>query len=202
MAKKAGKASEMATEEDVLALQNPEIIPLKIRLIVRVLWNSGLRAGELLQAKRNNLVRKNYGYFLILETQKSGVLNEPTPLTQEDYFALVEYCDYHNKRPSDFILTGERGRHKVQWLNRELKKYCKKVGITINLTSHSFRKGRIVSLRENDVPYAEIAEITRHKNLKVMSDHYNPKKKAHAYKLTEKYKFTTAKINKEVTNNG
>ncbi len=74
----------------------------------------------------------------------------------------------------------------TSWFNLELQKYSRLVGINKNLSSHSFRKGRITQLRKDKVPYEEIATVTRHQNIGVLQKHYDKQIKFGASDLVNK----------------
>jgi integrase len=192
--------SEDATFDDLDKLQNADLVPLKWRLYYRILYNSSMRGSELLNIKRKHLIQTRQGYFIILERQKSGRKNDRTPIVKDDFIDLIDYSNYTKKGLNDYIFTGQRGKHNIQWANKRLAEHCELVGIERHLTTHSFRKGNIVSMRDSNIPYAEISEITRHKNLKVMSDHYNPKRKKHAYNLAENFAYSRSNVMKSIGN--
>ena len=183
-------ADEIVSENDLQLLQDPDLITWKHRIIYTVLFYSGLRASELLTLKPRQL-RKRFNsednrneYFIRLEQQKNKEINEDTPLRERDYADLISYIQANDVRSHEFVFTSRLKKHNtVEWLNRCLKTQCKKLGIMKNITSHSFRKGRVTQLKRKGYGYAEIAAITRHKNIRVMQKHYDKQIKSRAFEI-------------------
>jgi len=180
------------TESELKQLLDPDLVPWKYRIIYRILYYSALRAGELMKIKPKHLIRQTNNedsreeYFLLLEHQKNQEKNEYTPIRLEDYTILLDYCKQHDIKKNQLIFSNRQDiPHSVSWLNRQLKKHCVKVGLNKPISSHSFRAGRVTSLKRKGLGYAEIAIITRHKNLKTLSDHYDKKIKSRAYEIVQ-----------------
>ncbi len=181
------RITDYATLEELDMLTDPEKINMPWRLIYRVLFYSALRSSELLLALVNQIVKNQDGYFLRLLDQKNETKNELTPLRKDDYIALKEYIELNQRGQGEYIFVGQRkAPFSNQWLNIQLRKHCKIVGIDRYLTSHSFRRGRVVQLKNEGLPYAEIASITRHQNVAVLMKHYDKDVKRHAYEIVNK----------------
>ena len=188
-------AKEYTTMADLKKLQN-EVIPWKYRLIYTTLFYSALRPGELLQRKPNNFQKefnedkdKHY-YFFDLKTQKNKEKNELTPVRQQDYTAMLDYIRLMNIGPNDYIFGSAKLKFKkpmsVSWLDRKLKEHCELVGIEKPITGHSFRIGLVTYLHEEkNIPYSEIATITRHQNIRVMQKHYDKRIKYTAFTIID-----------------
>jgi integrase len=173
-----------------------DIIPLRFRLIYNTLFYSGMRPGEVLKLKPTDFHKeyredkdKNY-YFIDMATQKNKTKNELTPIRQVDYTGIMDFVRLQTIGSSDFIFGSPRNKFQkqmsVSWLNRELKKHMSLVGITKDLSAHSFRAGLVTYLREEKgLTYAEIATITRHQNLRIMQKHYDKRIKHNAYDIIE-----------------
>lgn len=179
--------ADYVTKADLDLLLNPDHVSRKFRLIYESLFYSGMRAGELLNAKAKSLVHNKHGYFIELPYHKTSTTPERTPITKDVFIKLHDYCRDTKKKPIDYIFSGQRGKHNVQWLNVKLTVHCRAVGIRRIITTHSFKKGLVVGLRSAGYGYAEIAAITRNKNLTVFRKHYDKLEKKHAYELLEKY---------------
>lgn len=162
-------------------------VPKKWQMIYRVLFFSALRANELLTARVRQLVKTEDGYFLLLEKQKNGTKNELTPMRKEDFRDLVWYVRNRRYQQDDYIFQGQRGKHTVQYLDRQIKKHGLLVGIRPFLASHAFRRGRVVHLANQGVPYAEISTITRHKSVVMLMKHYDKDVKRRSYELLQRY---------------
>jgi len=175
---------------------NSEIIPLKFRILYTTLFYSGMRPGEVCNMQSYYFHRqfdekkqKQY-YFYDLKTQKNGEQNELTPIRQQDYLAMKDYCELLGIGPHDFIFGSKKYKFKkpisVSWLDRQVADHCKLVGIEKKITAQSFRSGLVTYLREQGYGYDEISTITRHQNIRVMQKHYDKRIKKGAYELIEK----------------
>lgn len=179
--------TDYITLDEVEKLSTDERIPYKWRLIYRVLFFSALRASELLTARFRQLVWNRDGFFLLLERQKNKTKNELTPMRKEDFKEVWWYCKNRESLLDSYIFVGQRGKHTVQHLNRMIKQHTKIVGVRSYLASHSFRRGRVVHLANMGVPYAEIAIITRHRNVQMLMKHYDKDVKRRSYELLEQF---------------
>lgn len=174
------------TENEIRLITDPDKVEMPFRLIYRVLFFSALRCHELLNAQTKHLQRIDGKGYLLLEYQKNKEKNELTPLREQDYISLREYTDLHKRQPEDYIFIGKRGKHKVQWLNINLKRHYQLVGINRHLSSHAFKRGRIVTLKNKGHDYAEIANLTRNKDIGMLIRIYDKLAKEHASELVEK----------------
>lgn len=175
---------------------NVDLVPLRFRLIYNTLFYSGMRPGEVLALKPTHFHKeyreekdKHY-YFIDLEKQKNKETNELTPIRQQDYLGIMDFVRMQKIGSSSFIFGSPRTKYQkpmsVSWLNRELKKHLALVGITKDITAHSFRAGLVTYLREEKgLTYAEIATITRHQNLRIMQKHYDKRIKHNAFDIIE-----------------
>lgn len=103
--------------------------------------NNGLRAGDLLDLKVDQVKNKKPGDYVEIKEAKSGKIN---------YFYLNKSCskaiqnlikayDLENK---DYLFPSRKGKGKMDTytLNRLIKKWCDSVGLKGNFGSHSLRK--------------------------------------------------------------
>ena len=186
---------DYVTMNDLKKLQN-ELIPLRYRLIYTTLFFSAMRPGELLIRKPKDFTKeysedkdKHY-FFFELKTQKNGTENELTPIRQQDYVALIDFIRQMNIGPDDYIFGSSRYKYKkpmsVSWLDRKLAEHLKLIGLNKKITAHSFRSGLVTYLHEEkNMPYSEIATITRHQNIHVMQKHYDKRIKYTAYSIID-----------------
>lgn len=174
------------TETELRLLTNPDKIEMPFRLIYRVCFYASLRGGEILNAKARHLQRIDAKCYLLMEHQKNKEKNELTPLREQDYISLKEYCEFWKRKPDDYIFIGIRGKHRVNWLNDNLKRHVELVGINRHLSSHAFKRGRVIDLKDKGYDYAEIANLTRNKDINILIKTYDKLAKKHATELVEK----------------
>lgn len=172
-----------------------EVIPLKYRILYQTLFYSGMRPGEICQFQSfyfhkeiDEEKHKTY-FFYDLKDQKNGEKNELTPIRQQDYIAMKDFCEINKILPHDYIFGSSKFKFKkpmtVSWLDRKLEEHCKLVDITKKLTAQSFRAGLVTYLADKGIAYGEISKITRHQNINVMAKHYDKRRKKGAYELIE-----------------
>jgi integrase len=180
------RQTNFVTMTDMKLLQDPDKIEMPFRLIYRVLFFSALRVRELLDTKVSQLKKIEGKYYLELPTQKNKTKAELAPLREQDYYALREWIEMKKYDANDFIFQGHPGKSfSTQWINTILERHRKIVHIPYRLSSHAFRRGRVVDLKQKGFDYAEIKTLTRHKSLDVLIDTYDKKSKDVASKLVE-----------------
>ncbi len=130
---------EIASKEEIeQILQHFKLYNFKHYLIFRLLIESGLRKGELINAKYTDLnVKKRY-IRTIGKTE--GVAYY---YSKELAHFLKQYLNERKKISLDneiLFLTNRREKYSNRAFNLLLKNACKKIGIEKNITCHTFRR--------------------------------------------------------------
>lgn len=186
---------DYVTKSDLKKLNDPDRIPQRFRIIYNTLFYSGMRPGEVLKTKPQELKKeyredkdRNY-YFIDLKTQKNKQTNELTPIREVEYISIIDYIKMNEIKNKCFVFGSSKYKFEIQmsvsWLGRKLNDHLKLVGIDKDITPQSFRAGLVTYLKEKGISYAEIATITRHQNLTVMQKHYDKRQKHNAYNIIE-----------------
>lgn len=136
----AGKEiKEIASKEELeQILQHFKLYNFKHYSIFRLLIETGMRKGELINAKYNDLdVKKRY-------IRTTGKTDDVAYYFSKD---LAKYLNqYLNERKKlklnteILFLTKYRGKYSSRSFNLLLKNACKKLGIEKNITCHTFRR--------------------------------------------------------------
>jgi integrase/recombinase XerD len=131
-------------------------------LIFRLLVDTGMRKGELINAKIDELDIKNR----CLNTNK-GKSGEKFNFFKEDlqsYLSmyLKERKEYKSKY-NNLFLSSHKKPYSERAFNQLLKPILKKLGINKNITCHTFRRSLNDFRKENDCPLEDREQLLGHK---------------------------------------
>lgn len=109
---------------------------LKHRLIIKLLYSSGLRISELLNLKRKNI---DFDRNLILIKQGKGSKDRFTLLSPNLKEDLLKYYSA-NLFKTEYIFEGKKGKYSKKSVQKILERLGKKIGVKIHphMLRHSF----------------------------------------------------------------
>ena len=158
------------------------------KAILVMLFSTGMRKGELINLKLENY-QEHQGLKIIQFIGKRGKVSR-VPLHPAAIFHLEKYIQYmklksHEIRSGDYLFQGmgnninSRSNKKLQATSIDyiIKQYCKKVGITTNITPHSARATVIGSLLESGCDLYKVSQLVNHSNVKTTQG-YDKRKKS------------------------
>lgn len=128
----------LLTEEEVEKLINATK-NLMYRAAIRLLWEGGLRIGELLGLRKTDVVPTEYG-FRIMVNGKTGVRPVPIIESAPDLAKWMEICKTDKLFPIKYYA-----------FRMYLKKLMKKAGINKRVYPHLFRHSRATYLSKKRV---------------------------------------------------
>src|SRR3990172_7085148 len=130
-----------------------------------LMGTTGARIGEILSLVQEDV--RGTPAFVIFRNTKNGS-DRMVPISEKLYKMLKAispsehyiktYQDSNPRLPSVF------GMKNGQWVNVELKRRAKAVGITKRVFCHQFRHSYITTMREQGVEIADIATIVGHQD--------------------------------------
>lgn len=146
------------------------------RAVLSVLFSTGMRHGELVNLKFENLVQENE--FVVFKYFGKGDKEMVTPLNERVLSHLGEYLEWckgkgysfsksdflfrPTKNPRDGILNKRLSSKSADYI---IKKYCRLIGINGKITVHSARSTVIGSLLEKGIGIDKVAQFVGHQDL-------------------------------------
>lgn len=121
--------------------------------------NTALRAGDMLNLKRDQLTLIDNGrYEIVTVEQKTKkvrriVLNLPTSKILRDHLDSSE---------GEYVFEGQRGKLTVSYLRRLIKGWCAEAGIEGQVATHTLRKTFVRTHYERGVSLAVLMRILNH----------------------------------------
>jgi len=147
------------TREEVKALIN-SIKNKKHKLIVKLLYSSGLRLSELVNLKVGDLeLEERIGWVRKGKGAKDRMFIISSKLVDE----LKEYIK--NKKDSDYVFSGRKGKMSVRNVQKIVKLAAKKAGINKPVHPHTLRHSFATHLLEAGENIRKIQELLGHSNL-------------------------------------
>lgn len=157
--KVAKKLPVVLTKEEITQLIN-SIKNRKHKLIVMLMYSSGLRLSELLNLKVGDLeLEEKIGWVRSGKGAKDRLFLLPNRLIEE----LKEYTK--DKKESDYIFIGRKGRMTPRNVQKIIKKSIKVAGIEKDVHPHSLRHSLGTHLLEDGVDIRKIQILLGHANL-------------------------------------
>ena len=164
---KEGKTQDFTTDEIRRIMSSIETntqTGILHKAIFSMLFNTGIRHGELINLKRKNLIKR--GSIFVLEYRGKGDKEMKTPLNNSCIKALFNYLDmckdlgmFHELDDPLFRPVGTKlgminkhlSHNSLPWM---LSKYLQKAGIKGNYSIHSIRSsviGELLISKEMDI---------------------------------------------------
>ncbi len=135
---------------------------LKHRCIIELLYGSGLRKGELLALKLEEVDSKR---MLIHVRHGKGGKDRMTLLPKSSLERLRKY--FLEYRPKEYLFEGPLGgQYGEQSVRQVVKQAAKRAGIRKRVTPHTLRHSFATHLLESGVDIRRIQILLGHKNLK------------------------------------
>lgn len=103
--------------------------------------NNGIRAGDLLSLKVNQVQDLKPGDYIQIKESKTGKLNVLS-VNKEVYKTLRHYLNTQNLSGDDYLFKSRKGQQAltVMAVNRLIKSWCKDINLSGNYGSHTLRK--------------------------------------------------------------
>jgi len=131
---------------------------IKHKCIVGLLYSSGLRLGELLNLKINDIDKNR---MLIIVTQAKGNKDRYTILSETLLYDLRIY--YKTYRPEEYLFEGAKGgKYTPTSVQSIVKKAAQKAGVKSVVTPHVLRHSFATHLLENGVDLRYIQTLLGH----------------------------------------
>lgn len=132
----------------------------KHRLIISVLYSSGLRLSELVNLKVGDLeLEENVGWV----RSGKGAKDRIFILSEKIIFDLKKYL--RGKKEDDFVFEGWNGRISPRAVQKIIGTAAKKSGIKKNIHVHTLRHSFATHLLESGEDIRKIQELLGHSNL-------------------------------------
>ncbi len=165
----------VSAEEMEHLLGQPQISTttgLRDRVILEVLFSTGLRVSELVSLDRDNINIERREFSVIGKGRKVRVvfLSERAALWLERYLNQRQdhwqpiFIRYSGQQP-EITDDGEGMRLTSRSVQRVVKKYVKQARLVVNLTPHGIRHSFATDLLSNGAGLREVQELLGHKNV-------------------------------------
>lgn len=160
--KRSKKLPNVLSKEDVKAILNAPI-NIKHRAMLSLIYACGLRCGELLSLKLNDIDSDRM--ILHIKSAK-GKKDRIVPLSEKIVLLLREY--YKAAKPQVYLFEGQKKgtRYDERSLQNVLKQSLAKTNITKPVTLHWLRHSYATHLLENGTDLRYIQELLGHRSSK------------------------------------
>lgn len=159
--RRVSKLPVVLSKEEVKTIIN--VTPsIKHKCILSLMYSSGLRIGELLALKPNDIDSQR---MLVRVNNGKGNRDRLTLLSESVLFDLREY--YRKHRPKDWLFESPDGnKYGTTSVRKILKRSAKKAGIKKYITPHTLRHSFATHLLEAGVDLRYIQTLLGHKSSK------------------------------------
>ncbi len=138
-----------------------KISGLRDRAILELLYSSGLRISEL-----TNLSKTDVDYFSgTVKVMGKGSKQRLVPVGDFALDIIRKYLKMRNDSSAILFAGNKLQKLSVRCIQKMLKKYLKKAGITKKITPHSLRHTFATHLLDNGCDIRSVQEMLGHKNL-------------------------------------
>ena len=142
---------------------------LKHKTIISLLYSTGMRRGELLNLKINEIDSKR---MLIKIKDAKGGKERITLLSEKMLSLLREY--YKNYTPKVYLFEGQKGgRYSAESIVNIVKKAASKSGINTRVTPHMLRHSFATHLIEDGTSIRFIQQLLGHSSIKTTEIYTN-----------------------------
>ncbi len=133
---------------------------LKHRLVIKLLYSSGLRLQELIDLKREDI---DFDRNLINVSKGKGKRDRVTLLSESIKLDLLKYYSSYDFK-SRYLIEGRKGKYSKKSVQEILKKLGRKAGIKV--TPHMLRHSFATHLLENGTDIRFIQKFLGHSDLR------------------------------------
>lgn len=155
------KLPKVLTEKEVIAILNA-VHNLKHKAMLLLIYSAGLRAGELINLKINDIDSEQMRVFV---RGGKGKKDRVTILSQKALEALRQYFKKH--RPKDYLFEGQNGgQYSVSSLRRVFSKALEDARVKKRVSLHSLRHSFATHLLESGVDLRYIQVLLGHSSSK------------------------------------
>ena len=163
--------SEDEVERLLFHLENQEQVALRDKTLVYILLYAGLRVGELVNLKIQDLDLLTMSIKVV---GKGGKYRE-VPLKPEVAEIIKEYLESDRKespyaKSSQLLVTQRSGKMDTDTVNKVLKKLGKSLNMTI--FPHKFRHTFCTRLLKKGVDLTTVAKLAGHANIQTTASYY------------------------------
>ncbi len=157
--RKARKLPVVITEEEIQHMINTAVNS-KNRLIIGLLYSSGIRRSELINLRKNDIMLPKRMIFV---RGGKGKMDRVTILSEKAISLLDTY--YSEFKPNYWVLEGPtRKQYSASSVEKIVKKTAKKAKVSIEVTPHILRHTFATHLLEQGVDLRYIQELLGHKS--------------------------------------
>jgi len=132
---------------------------IKHRLIIKILYSSGIRLSELINLKRSDI---DFDRNVILVRQGKGKKDRITLVSKSLQKDLLKYYSNYEFQ-TDYIFEGRKGKYTKKSVQEVLKKIGKKIGIKIH--PHMLRHSFATHLFDSGIDIRQIQKLLGHSDL-------------------------------------
>jgi site-specific recombinase XerD len=165
---------EVIDREDILKIFSA-CNNLKHKAILYLLYGCGMRVGEVVNLKLEN-IKTNTLDIKLGKGRKDRIV--PLPLTIKT--KLTEYINEYN--PEEYVFNGQFKEKELKYSDRSIgnfiKHYARLAGINRNIHPHLFRHSYATHNLENGISLPFIQEILGHSNPKTTSIYLHTSRKS------------------------
>ncbi len=137
---------------------------LRDRAILEVLFSTGMRAGELLSLKRDQIKIEKIQPMEIVIKGKGGKLR-PVYLSERAVFWLKKYLDQREDNEKALFLSKRKKPLSRRQLDEIVKKYVIKAGLPLETRPHTLRHSFATDLLMKGVDLRVVQEFLGHQNI-------------------------------------
>jgi len=160
--KKRKTLPEFLTKEETVSFLNA-IINLKHKLMIKLLYGTGMRVSELVNLRIRDLdFNNNYGWVRQGKGRKDRLFILPLQLKEE----LIQWIEQQRLNNESWLFTGIEGNHySVSSIQAIVKQAKKDAGLKKNVHSHTLRHSFATHLIQNGYAVTEVQPLLGHSKL-------------------------------------
>lgn len=158
--RKAKKLPEILTRKEIVSMIS-SMTNLKHKFILILLYSTGLRRGELLNLRVEDIDRENMQIWV---RSGKGKKDRYVQLGKNALKVLDEYIKLYN--PEKYLLEGRREKYSTSSVVEIIRSAARKAGIDKRITPHKFRHSYATHLLEDGVDIRLIQELLGHESIK------------------------------------
>ncbi len=134
----------------------------KSRLMLSLLYATGMRVSEITHLKVNNFqFEEKTGHIKQAKGKKDRIFNIPIFLEDD----LKNYITENKKQDTDFVFSGLNGKLTERNIQKIVQGIVKKIGIKKQVHPHTFRHSFATHLLEQGIDIRKIQELLGHSDL-------------------------------------